>query len=262
MLFSNNIDPILFSAGPIEVRWYGLFFAIGLALNYLLLTWLFRREKEPQAHLDSMVIYLFIGLVVGARLGEVLFYDPVYFFNNPLDIFKIWEGGLSSHGATIGLLSAYMIWLKVHKIKFSKYADLLVLPIPITAAFVRLGNFFNSEIVGLPTGGDFGVVFRKLGEDFPRHPAQLYEGLLLLLIFPILFFTYKKYYRKSRPLFFLFLFCLLYFGGRFVTEFWKDLQGPIESLPITMGQLLSSIPFVIAVIYFIYPQSYGVSRKY
>ena len=258
MIFTNDISPVLFSAGPVEVRWYGLFFATGLALNYLLLTWLFKKEKHPQGDLDSMVIYLFIGLVVGARLGEVLFYDPSYFFNNPLDIFKIWEGGLSSHGATIGLLTAYLIWLKVHEIKFSKYADLLVLPIPLTAAFVRLGNFFNSEIVGLPTDGNFGVVFRKLGEDFPRHPAQLYEGILLLIIFPILFFTYKKYYHKAKPLFFLFLFLALYFGGRFITEFWKDLQGPIENLPITMGQLLSSIPLAIALIYF---AGYGKWRK-
>lgn len=251
MIFTNKLDPILIDFGPLQVHWYGLAYAGGLVLVYLYLQWLFKREKYPLAHLESLAIYLFFGMVIGARLGHVFFYEAEYYLAHPVEILKIWNGGLASHGGAIGVFLAYLIWTYVHKVKFVKYPDVLVMAFPIVAGLIRVGNFFNSEIVGLPTGGDYGVVFAKLGEDFPRHPVQLYESLLSFGIFVVLFILYKKYYSKTKPLFFLSVYLLLYFGGRFFLEFFKDLHGPLpENFPLNMGQLLSILPVVLAVIYF------------
>ncbi len=251
MIFVNNLDPQLVEYGILDIRWYGLTFLLGILLNYAYSFWVFKREKKPVSDLDSLAVYLVIGLIIGARLGHVIFYQPEYFFSHPLEILKVWNGGLASHGAAIGILVAYLIWLKVNKVKFTKYADLMVLGIPLTAMFVRIGNFFNSEIVGVPTWGDYGVVFARLGEDFPRHPAQLYEALLSLIIFVVMFFVYKNYYKKTPNLFFVFLYMLLYFGGRFFVEFYKDLHIMPESFPLSMGQVLSLLPILLALIYFI-----------
>lgn len=253
MIFTNNIDPILFSLGGLQVHWYGMFFALGIIFCYLFLTKAFEKHGYPAWHVDSMAIYLFFGLLIGARLGQVFFYEPGYFLENPAEIVKVWKGGLSSHGATIGLLIAYVTWLKVHKIKFSKYVDLIVVPMPIAAACVRIGNFFNSEIIGNPTGSNYGVIFKRLGEDFPRHPAQLYEGALCLFTFGVLYYLYKKHYGKLPQLFILFTFLFVYFGGRFLLEFFKDLHGPLPTdFPLSMGQVLSILPAVMAVVYFIW----------
>ncbi len=250
MIFYNNIDPVLLDFGFLQMRWYGLFFAIGIALNYMILMWIFKREKYPVAHLESLVIWLFFGLLIGARMGEVLFYEAPYYLANPAEILQVWHGGLSSHGAAIGLFIAFFFWCRKHKLKFSHYADAIVIPMPLTAAFVRLGNFFNSEIVGVPTSGNFGVVFERLGEDFARHPAQLYEGAMSLIVFVILFFAYRARYGKWKPMTFVSMYIALYFGGRFVTEFWKDLHGPLPTnFPISMGQLLSLVPIAFIVIY-------------
>jgi phosphatidylglycerol---prolipoprotein diacylglyceryl transferase len=251
MYFVHEISPILFSWGPLEIRWYGLAFALGIALNYAILTWIFKREKYLEKHLDALVVYLFVGLVVGARLGHVLFYEPGFYLSNPMEILKIWRGGLASHGAAIGLLIAYTAFCKRHKVSFKKYLNAIVVPMPLTAAFVRIGNFFNSEIVGKPTDGSVGVEFRKLDEFFPRHPAQLYEAALSLGVFVVLMYLYKTRYKKMAPMYLMFLYLLLYFGGRFVTEFWKDLHGPLPTgFPLSMGQLLSLVPVLIAVAWF------------
>lgn len=264
MLFTNDLSPILFSAGPIEVRWYGLLFALGIAFCYLFLIWVFKKRGHAVADLDSLAVYLFFGLLIGARLGHVLFYNAEYFFSHPVEILKVWNGGLASHGAAIGLFIAYLIWIKVHKVKFSKYADLLALPMPVAAAFVRIGNFFNSEIVGKATSeagqatqSDWGVIFKRLGEDFPRHPVQFYEAGVSLTIFVIMFWIYKKYYAKTKPLFFMFLYMLLYFAGRFTVEFWKDQHGItpdsfMEKTGLSTGQILSILPVLAAVIYFVF----------
>lgn len=252
MTFVNNLSPILLDIGPLQVRWYGLFFALGIVLAYLVIRWAFKREKYSLEDLDSLVVYLFVGLVLGARIGHILFYNLKYFMANPIDIFKIWEGGLASHGAAIGLFLAYFLWCKVHKVKFSKYPDLIALGIPVTAAFVRIGNFFNSEIVGVKTNGNWGVIFSRLGDIAPRHPAQLYEAVLNVVIFFILIFLYKKSYKKTAPLFLLFLYIFLYFGGRFLTEFYKDLHVLPDSFPLSMGQVLSLIGVLLATGYFVF----------
>jgi len=251
MVFINDISPELFAYGSFGIRWYSMMFLLGIVLNYIILVYLFKRHKFSINHLDSLVIYLFLGLVIGARLGEVLFYNPSYYLQNPGEILKVWHGGLASHGAAIGLLVTYLLWIKIHKMNFSKFADLLVIPMPLTAMFVRIGNFFNSEIIGTKTDGDYGVIFKRIGEDFPRHPAQLYEAILSLMVFFVLFFTYKKYSKKTPKLFFLFLYILLYFLGRFLLEFFKDIPDPLPAgFLLSMGQVLSIIPIFISLTYF------------
>ncbi|NIA02247.1 MAG: prolipoprotein diacylglyceryl transferase [Nitrospirae bacterium] len=251
-MFTHNISPEFFSVGPLTIYWYGLLFVIGVVLAYFVLRSIYKEQKYKLEDLDSVGIYLFIGLVVGARLGHIVFYDFDYFWKNPLEILQVWNGGLASHGAAIGVFVAYLVWIAVHKVKFFKYADALVVAFPLVATFVRLGNFVNSEIVGIPTDSAVGVTFVQLGENFARHPVQLYSSLMNLSIFVVLIVLYKKYYKKSTDGFFLFLYMGLYFIGRFVVEFWKDLHALPESFPLSMGQVLSIAPVLIAAVYFIF----------
>lgn len=251
-MFYHNISPILIEIGPLTIRWYGLIFALGLFSAYLFLRFIFKYEKFNLNHLDSIVVYLFLGMFMGARLGHVFFYEPSYYLSNLIEIFKVWKGGLASHGAALGVFVAYLIWIKVYKVKFSKYVDYLVLSFPIVSMCVRLANFFNSEIIGKPTNGNWGVVFQRLGEDFPRHPTQLYEAGLSLAIFIILFSVYKKYKQKLPLYFIFFLYIFLYFSTRFIVEFWKERHIIPDSFPISMGQILSILPILISMGYFLY----------
>ena len=197
MIFHHDISSILVSLGPVEIRWYGLCYALGLSLAYGTAYLIFKKQKYPIAHLDSLSIYIFVGMLLGARLGHVFFYEAAYYLGHPVEILKVWKGGLASHGGAIGVLLAYYTWCKVHKVKFSKYTDAIVIGIPILAGLIRIGNFFNSEIVGTKTDGSFGVVFEKLGESFPRHPVQIYSALISWSTFVILLVLYKKYYKKT-----------------------------------------------------------------
>jgi len=280
----HDISPVAFGFGPVEVRFYSLAFAGGLVSTYLLLRWIWRREGWGMDDLDSLVVYLFFGLVVGARLGEVLFYHPEYYFGAPLEILKIWKGGLASHGATIGLLVSYLafLWGKggggmaggfaarwtrgiaAVRRDFWKYADGLAVGIPLAAGFVRIGNFFNSEIVGrvFGEGTGLGVVFVRNGDDFARHPVQLYEGAWLWLVCLAGLWLWVFGRRLGgrvgemirTPGFFLFFFVGVYFAGRFVLEFFKEYQVLDEvgvlGLGLTMGQWLSVLPVGLAVGWF------------
>lgn len=255
MIFYHHISPILVSLGSLQIRWYGLMFASGILLSYFFIASIFKKEKLQIADLDSIAVYLFVGLVVGARLGHIIFYNIDYFLQHPLEILAIWKGGLASHGAAIGLFIAYWLWCKRHKMPFSKHVDAIAMGIPIAAMFVRFGNFFNSEIVGIPTSGSWGVIFQQLGEDFPRHPSQLYEAALNIFILILFVWIYKKKQAKAaaisqqwptyKPYFFLALYLILYFGGRFILEYFKDLHTLPESFPLSMGQVLSILPVLI-----------------
>jgi len=249
MVFYHNIDPVLLNIGPLTLRWYGIMFALGLFSAYLVTYYIFKREKKDIKLLDSLVFYIFFGVLIGARMGEVLFYNFDYFLHNPLKVFYVWEGGLASHGAAIGILVAFLLWLKVKNLKFSDFADKIAVSIPIAAGFVRIGNFFNSEIMGKVSGSDYGVVFQKLGEDFPRHPSQLYESIIAFSIFGILFFLYKNC-KKLPKNFLVTLFVFLYFSTRFLIEFVKEKQVMSDSSLLSMGQILSILPVLIAFVYF------------
>ncbi len=251
-MFVNTINPILFHIGPFGVRYYGLFLALGVILCALILKKLFQQKGASIELMLDMMTWLIIGGFIGARLGHVFFYRAEYFLQNPVEILFVHHGGLASHGMTIGLLVTAYIYGRIKKIDWKKYLDILVIPIPLIATLIRVGNFTNSEIVGRPTGGSWGVLF-PLFEKNPilRHPSQLYEASLALGIFILLFWVYKKYGSKLKPYFLTHLFILLYFTTRFAVEFFKEPHRLPPDAPLTMGQWLS-LPFAIYSLYWLY----------
>lgn len=178
-----NISPEIFRLGALHIRWYGLLFALGFVLGYQIMSWIYLNEGKKQKDLEALTIAMIIGTVLGARLGHCFFYAPGYYLSNPLEILYIWEGGLASHGAAIGILIALFIYLRRRpQIKMMWVFDRVVIVIALAAFFVRLGNFFNSEIYGFPANLPWAVIFAR-NDNIPRHPVQLYEALAYILIF-------------------------------------------------------------------------------
>lgn len=243
-----------FSAfGPIEVRWYGFLFAMAFIVGYALGSAMFRHAGYPQKDADALLTYLFIGTLAGARLGEVLFYNPVYYFSNPLEIFMIWKGGLASHGAVIGNILAMWIYVKNRPhITYLWVLDRMTLPFAIGGAFVRLGNFFNTEIYGLETTVPWAVVFERLGDGIPRHPTMLYEALVGVFLFIVLWAVYKKWNNRPPEGALTGLFFTILFSFRFLLEITKVEQADFAvSWIVGMGQLLS-IPIVMVGLYILF----------
>ena len=239
-----NADPILLQLGPVAIHWYGILFAGGFLLGYYIMQWIYRCEGYPTEQLDKLLTYLFIGTLIGARLAHVVFYEPDYYFSNPIEILKIWKGGLASHGGTVGVLLAILYFVRQHpETRALWLLDRLAIPTALTSCFIRLGNFMNSEIVGLPTDSGWGVVFDRI-DQLPRHPVQLYEATCYALTFVLLFALYRL--RKMKREGFAFgLFMVLIFGSRFVLEIFKTPQAAYEAnFSITVGQWLS-VPFIL-----------------
>ena len=181
--------------------------------GYFIMTWVFKKEKRPQPDLEQLSVYMIFGTVIGARLGHCLFYNPVYYLSNPIEILKVWEGGLASHGAAIGILVAVYLFSKKKKnYPILWTIDRIVIVVALAGTFIRLGNLFNSEIIGKPTDVSWAFIFTSV-DDLPRHPTQLYESIAYLIIFLILLFIYYKGFEKNRSglLFGLFLVSGFYF---------------------------------------------------
>jgi prolipoprotein diacylglyceryl transferase len=246
-----SISPEIFHLGPISVRWYGFLFAMSFVAGYFIMTWVFKKEKRPQPDLEQLSVYMIFGTVIGARLGHCLFYNPVYYLSNPIEILKVWEGGLASHGAALGILVAVYLFSKKKKnYSFLWIIDRIVIVVALAGTFIRLGNLFNSEIIGKPANVAWAFIFTSV-DDLPRHPTQLYESIAYLIIFLILIFIYYKGFEKNRSGLLFGLFLLLVFTFRFFVEFLKENQSAFEKgMVLDMGQLLS-IPFIIAGIIFI-----------
>jgi len=269
MLFKIDWAPneILFEFFSLTIYWYSVMFIIAFSLGYYIVQKIYINDNKSVTLVEPLFIYVVFGTLVGARLGEVFFYNWDYFQNNLIEIFLpikkdinssflfgIIDGwkfvgyrGLASHGATIGIITAMFIY----KYKFNYNSvlwifDRIVIPISIGGMFVRIGNFFNSEIVGNYTNSNFGVVFQNNGEIFPRHPAQLYEAFGYLLLFILLWNIYWKTDLKKYKgfIFGLFLTCL--FSIRMLVENIKESQGGLEDTLgiLSTGQWLS-IPFII-----------------
>ena len=256
-----NVSPEIMKLGPFSLRWYGLLFASGFVLGYLILTKIYKLEKKPLADLEQLSIYVILGTVIGARLGHCLFYDPVYYLSHPIEIIKVWEGGLASHGAAIGILiSIYLITKKQKDKTMLWILDRLVIVVALGGALIRLGNLFNSEIIGRPADVPWAFIFARV-DDIPRHPAQLYESFFYLITFVVLYFTYMKTNKKLLPGYLFGLALVMIFGFRFFVEFIKENQSPFEQgMILDMGQLLS-IPFVIAGFYFMFRKRNEVIHK-
>lgn len=236
-----NIDPVLLELGPLEIRYYGVLFALGLFGAYSVARHMAKKKRFSLEQLDTLGVYLIIGLILGARFGHIVFYELDYYLANPELILQVWKGGLASHGAAIGTLIAYGLFLWRHKkVKFFDYADIMVVGAAIPASTIRLGNFFNSEIVGRATNGNWGVIFERV-DSIARHPSQLYEFGMGAILFGILFWSWQKYNKKVKPGFFFGLFFTLYFAMRFSVEFFKEY--PLHG-GFTTGQWLS-LPFFL-----------------
>jgi prolipoprotein diacylglyceryl transferase len=247
-----NVSPEIVKLGPISLRWYGLLFALGFVFGYMILTKIYKLEKKPQADLEQLSIYVILGTVIGARLGHCLFYDPVYYLSNPFEMIKVWEGGLASHGAAIGIpFSIYLLTKKQKDKTMLWILDRVVIVVALAAVLIRLGNLFNSEILGTATDVPWAFIFARV-DDVPRHPAQLYEAIFYLISFVILYFVYYKTEKKSKQGFIFGFFLVLIFGFRFFVEFLKIEQSAFEKgMILDMGQLLS-IPFIIGGLYFMF----------
>ena len=248
----------IFSLGPIAIHWYSMMFLLAFYIGFQILKKIYIKEKKNVALLDPFLVHMVLGTIIGARLGEVFFYNWEYFQNNLLEIFLpiklndsgvdfIGFRGLSSHGATVGII----ISIFIYKIRY-KYDsvlwifDRLVIAVAIGGMFVRIGNFINSEIVGKFTNSDFGVVFLNRGDSLPRHPAQLYEAFGYLILFILLVLIYNKTKLSLKKGFIFGFFLITLFTIRFVVEYVKESQGGIEKTLgiISTGQWLS-IPFII-----------------
>jgi len=252
--FVWDANPILINLGFLQLRWYGLLFASGLALGYWLLSKVFKAEGENVEKLDTFLLYFIGGTILGARLGHVFFYDWSFYKAHPLEIIMIQHGGLASHGAAIGIL--LFTWLFVHfhfKGKFSWLLDRMAIFVPLGGAFIRLGNFVNSEILGKASDLPWAVIFSRV-DNIPRHPVQLYEAIAYLLIFALLYFyLYNKEAIRKRKGELSGWFFVLVFGFRFFIEFLKIHQSDLvhSQQVLDMGQILS-IPLVLLGIFLIF----------
>ncbi len=251
-----NPSPEIFSLGNFAVRWYGLFFALGFFFGYLIMLKFFAKEGVPVKLLDELTTYMIVGTIVGARLGHVFFYEPSWYLAHPIKILQVWEGGLASHGAAIGIIISLLIFSYVRKKPFLWVMDRIVIVTALAGFLIRMGNLMNSEIYGLPTNLPWGFEFIRSTTPseglVPRHPTQIYEGLSYLAIFFLLLWYYYRKEGKPAHGFLFGLFLILVFGVRFFIEFVKEPQVGFErGLTLNMGQMLS-IPFVIAGIILIY----------
>lgn len=253
-------DPIFFRVLGYEMHYYTLCFMLAFLVSYIIMLRVFNREGKSQELLDQLSIYIFVGTLLGARLGHCLFYEFDYYKDHLLEMFlpiAFVDGGirltgfhgLASHGGAIGILTAMFLFCRKTKVDFMWLADRLVIVVAIAGAFIRLGNFFNSEIIGLPADLPWAVIFARV-DAIPRHPAQLYEAIAYVSIFIMLVLIYQKS-KALKPGFMFGLFMITLFGARFGLEFLKENQEAFEEgMRLNMGQLLS-IPFMLIGVYFV-----------
>lgn len=248
-----------FRLGGFSIRWYSLCWLIGLLMAYLMVKRLYKEQKIKEELFDPLFFYCFIGILVGARLGHCLFYQPDYFLTSwshvvemLLPIHFLPDGGwrftgyegLASHGGTLGLMIALWLYVRKTKIGIWQVLDNIAIATPVTACFIRLGNLMNSEIIGKITDVPWAFIFERV-DTMPRHPGQLYEAIAYALLLFIGWAAYRRWPKRVGTGFFFGL-CLTYiFTARFFIEYTKDIQEAFEAgMPLNMGQLLS-IPFII-----------------
>lgn len=267
-------DQIAFQIASIEVRWYSLFWIIGLVTGYFIMKRLFKEQLIEDEKFDPVFIYAFIGILLGARLGHCLFYEPAYYLSSWSHVAEMLlpfrqEGGewvfrgyqgLASHGGTIGLFLAMLLYAKHCQLPFMRVIDNIAITTPIVACSIRLGNLMNSEIIGSPTDKPWGFIFHVPdalvdGQLHPRHPAQLYEAIAYLLIFIIGFILYRRMRDRVGKGFFFGWCMFAIFTFRFFVEFVKEVQVDFENnIPLDMGQLLS-IPMLLIGAFFLWKGS-------
>ena len=239
-MFINNFDPVAIQIFSVEIRWYSLAYIIGILLGWIFSKKFFISDPKLNEKFDDYLTYLILGLIIGGRLGYVLFYNLNYYSNNILDIFKIWEGGMSFHGAVIGIIISTYLFAKKNSQNLFSYLDIVSLVAPIGIFFGRIANFINSELYGVETSLPWAVKFVKV-DSLYRHPSQLYEALLegIVLFFILLYFKNKSF--AKTPGFISGFFLIFYSTFRFLIEFYRvpDEQLGYLFFNLTMGQLIS-----------------------
>ena len=256
-----NVNPEIFRIGGFALRYYSLLFAVAFLLGYLLVKGMFVKEGLNTEELNPLLFYLIAGTIVGARLGQVFFYEFDYFRHHPFEIILPFQlgskgfeltgyRGLASHGGAIGILIAVAIFCRKYRHRFLSILDKVVIAVALTGFFIRIGNLFNSEIIGKPSGVPWAFVFQQV-DLVPRHPSQLYEAIAYLIAFCVLWALYRREVGCQKEGYFFGLFLVLVFSARFLIEFTKEAQEGFEkALPINMGQILS-LPFIVIGVYFL-----------
>ena len=241
-----DVDPVLFSIGSLEVRYYGLSWAMAIGFGLYLFTKFCRHEGLREELADSAFWYISLGTIIGARLGHCLFYDFDYYICHPLEILNTRQGGMASHGAALGMIVGLWLFARKNRMPYLWGLDRVAIAATIGGAFVRFGNLMNSEIYGEPTDLPWGFIFARNGETVAMHPTQIYEALCYLITFGVLILMYYRYDQGRKHPGILFGVGLIgIFVSRFVIEYIKNPQKSFElDMDLMMGQWLS-IPFII-----------------
>ncbi len=248
-----NFNPIMIDLGPIRVSWYGMMYVLGFIASYLLVRYQMKKKDFgiSRVEIENLYFYLIIGLMVGARLGYVFFYDLKMYLQNPLEIFAIWKGGMSFHGGLIGVMIVGILFSWKNKKSFWKITDLVIVTAPIGLGLGRIGNFINGELYGRVTDVSWGMIFPR-GGSLPRHPSQLYESVLEGGVLFLILWFFKDRKLPTGGLLAIFLF--LYGCFRFFVEFFREPDAHIGFIlgPFTLGQLLCSFMIVGGILLYIY----------
>ena len=247
----NNFDPVALEIFSLEIRWYSLAYIAGILLGWLIAKKLFLKNSEINKNFDDYITYLIIGIILGGRIGYVLFYNFEFYINNLLDILKVWEGGMSFHGGVIGIVIISVLFAKKNNQNTFLYLDIVALVAPIGIFFGRIANFINSELYGTITNLPWAIIFIQI-DNQPRHPSQIYEALLEGLILFLILLYFRNRGNLSKPGSISGLFLIFYSTFRFVVEFFRvpDDQLGYIILNLTMGQLISFIFLLIGSIIF------------
>ena len=245
-MFINNFDPVAFQIFSLEIRWYSLAYIVGILIGWILSKKIFLTNQQVNVKFDDYITYLILGIIIGGRLGYVFIYNLDYYLVNLTDILKIWEGGMSFHGAVAGIIISSLIFGKINNDNSFYYMDVVALVAPIGIFFGRIANFLNSELYGTTTSVPWAVKFIQI-DNLSRHPSQLYEAFFEgIVLFVILLYFYKKQYLKIPGKisgFFLFFYSIF----RFILEFFRapDTQLGYLIFGFTMGQIISIIFIIV-----------------
>ena len=250
-MFINNFNPVAFQIMSFEIRWYSLAYILGIVIGWTLCKKVFIKNSDISEKFDDYITYLIIGIILGGRLGYIIFYNFSYYSENILDIFKIWQGGMSFHGGLLGVIASSYIFAKKNNQNIFSYLDQVSLVAPIGIFFGRLANFINSELYGTTTDVPWSVIFIKV-DNLSRHPSQLYEAILegIILFLILIYFINKNYLKKPGLISGLFL--IFYSLFRFFVEFFRvpDEQIGYLILNLTMGQIISLVFAATGIILF------------
>ena len=252
-MFTNNFDPVAFSIFSLEFRWYSLAYIAGILIGWVYCKKKLIKDQKILDLFDDFITYAILGIIVGGRIGYVLFYNFEYFLNNPIEILFVWNGGMSFHGGLIGVIIASNLFSKLNKVNTFIFLDLVSLSAPIGIVFGRIANFINSELYGTPTEVPWSVKFIAV-DDINRHPSQLYEAFLegIVLFFMLQFILKKNFAKKTGQISCLFL--VLYSFFRIITEFFRtpDLHIGYLFFNLTLGQLISAVFLSIGLALYFY----------